>query len=487
MTGIDLTAIVPELILVLGGALLVCADAFVPARRSTFAALAAGLVAAAGVLRWTGQLPGRTWAGALLVDATGRFVDTYVLAATLLVIVLAAPYLKRTKAIHGEFFGLLLWAAAGAMVLAKAGHLVPAFVGLELLSVSLYVLNAYHSNSLVSLEAGFKYLMMGAFASAVLLFGIALVYGASGTLALVSPAMHERTGALAGSLLTYLGLGLIVAGLAFKLALFPFHAWAPDVYQGAPTPVTAFLSVVPKGAVLVLLARIAAATGPAALTSRWILLLAILAVASQTLGNLVAIAQRDLKRMLAYSGIAHMGYAILGIIAFGEDGLTGVLVYLAAYTFMNIAAFAVVSAFSEGEEEPHLIDDLAGQGWRRPVLSMTLAVAMFSLAGIPPTVGFVAKFLVFRAVIAQHLTWLAVVAVLNSLVSAFYYLRVVYLLYMRPLPRREPEYSEPWAVRVVGVVCVALMVGLGTLPGWLVAAAQLAGKVLLTAAAAPVE
>jgi NADH-quinone oxidoreductase subunit N len=273
-------------------------------------------------------------------------------------------------------------------------------------------------------------------------------------------------------------MALILAGFGFKLALVPFHAWAPDVYQGAPTPVTAFLSVVPKGAALIVLARIVADVLPQVVTPRWVPLLATVAVASQTLGNLVAIAQRDLKRMLAYSGIAHMGYALVGVVAFGLDGITGVLVYLAAYTFMNIAAFAVVSAFSESEDEPHLLTDLAGQGWERPFLSFTLAVAMFSLAGIPPTVGFVAKFLVFRAAVNEHLVWLAVVGVLNSLVSVFFYLRVVYYLYMKPLPRRAPSYSEPWPVRIVAGACALAMIVLGVAPAWLLNAGELAARTL---------
>jgi NADH-quinone oxidoreductase subunit N len=230
---------------------------------------------------------------------------------------------------------------------------------------------------------------------------------------------------------------------------------------------------------LVVLARTVASVAPQSLTPRWLPLLAVIAVASQTLGNLVAIAQRDVKRMLAYSGIAHMGYALVGIVAFGPDGLSGVLVYLAAYTFMNIAAFAVVSAFSENENEPHLITDLAGQGWQRPFLSFALAISMFSLAGIPPTVGFVAKFLVFRAAVNDHLVWLAVVGVLNSLVSVFFYVRVVYFLYMKPLPRRAPTYSEPWAVRIVAGVSALAMVVLGLLPGWLLTAAEQAARTLV--------
>ncbi len=479
MNPTDLTAILPELVLVLAGGVLVLADAFAPALRPRFGALTALAAAGALALRWSGALPGALWSGALIVDPLARFVDTYVLAALLLVAVMADPYLKRTGARYGEFYGILLWSAVGAMTLAKADSLLVLFIGLELLSIALYVLNAFHRDSVVSLEAGWKYLVVGAFASALLLFGIALLYGGAGSFSLREIALTAAGRPLAGNPLLLAGLALILAGFGFKLALVPFHAWAPDVYQGSPTPVTAFLSVVPKGVMLVALARAVASVAPQALTPRWVPLLAALAVASQSLGNLVAIAQRDVKRMLAYSGIAHMGYALVGIAAFGLDGVTGVLVYLAAYTVMNIAAFAVVSAFSESEDEPHLITDLAGQGWERPFLSFALAISMFSLAGIPPTVGFVAKFLVFRAAVNTGLTWLAVVGVLNSLVSVFFYVRVVYYLYMKPLPQRAPSYSEPWPVRIAAGACALAVIVLGTLPAWLVGAGELAARTLL--------
>jgi NADH-quinone oxidoreductase subunit N len=475
----DLAAIAPELLLVVMGAVLVLADAFAPALRPRFGALAGASAVAAAVLRWTGPLPGAVWSGALVVDPLARFVDSYILIAVVLVAVIAGPYLARTAASYGEFYGLLLFSAVGAMVLAKADSLLVVFIGLELLSISLYVLNAFHRESGVSLEAGWKYLVVGAFASALLLFGIALLYGATGTFSLAATARVAAGRPLAGNPLILAGLALALAGFGFKLALVPFHAWAPDVYQGSPTPVTAFLSVVPKGAMLVTLARVVAALAPQALTPKWLPLLATVAVASQVLGNLVAIAQRDVKRMLAYSGIAHMGYALVGVVAFGFDGLVGVLVYLAAYTVMNIAAFAVVSAFSESEDEPHLITDLAGQGWRRPFLSFTLALAMFSLAGIPPTVGFVAKFLVFRAAVNGGLAWLAVVGVLASFVSVFFYVRVVYYLYMKPLPQRAPVYLEPWPVRVAAGACALAIVGLGIFPSWLLNAAETAAKTLL--------
>jgi NADH-quinone oxidoreductase subunit N len=474
----DLAAVMPEIALVVAAALVVLADAFVPSLRNRFALLAGLGTVGALALRWLGPLPGSCWAGTLQVDALARFVDSYILVALLLVVLFADPYLRRTNARYGEFFGLLLWAAAGAMVVAKSEHLLTFFVGLELLSIALYVLNAFHRESGVSLEAGWKYLVVGAFASALLLFGIALVYGGTGTLSLGTMAARTVTPPPAGSTLILAGLALILAGIAFKLALVPFHAWAPDVYQGSPTPVTAFLSVVPKGAMLIVLARVVLALQPSTASPRWIALLATLAVASMTLGNLVAIAQRDLKRMIAYSGIAHMGYAVVGIVAFGFEGTAGVLVYMAAYTLMNIVAFAVISAFSESEDEPHLLTDLAGQGWERPTLSFALAVAMFALAGIPPTIGFIAKFLVFRAAVSQGLTWLAVVGVLNSLVSAFFYVRVVYYLYMRPLPKRAPDFSEPWPAKAAAVGAAIAIVALGVAPGWLLTLAETAARTL---------
>jgi len=479
VTLTEIATILPELVLVLAGCLLVLADAFAPVLRPRFGVVAAAAALAALVLRWTEPLPGAVWSGALTVDAMARFVDSYILVAVALVAIMADPYLARTKARFGEFYGLLLWAATGAMVMAKADHLLVVFIGLELLSIALYVLNAFHRESGLSLEAGWKYLVTGAVAAATLLFGVALLYGVTGSFSLraVAPLAADR--ALAGNPLAIVALALLLAGLGFKLALAPFHAWAPDVYQGSPTPVTAFLSVVPKGAALVVLARLVYALAPAAITPKWTTLLAGVAVLSMVIGNLVAIAQRDLKRMIAYSGIAHMGYAVVGIVAFGFEGLTGTLVYLAAYTVMNIAAFAVVSAFSESEDEPHLLTDLAGQGWERPWMAFALAVAMFSLAGIPPTAGFVAKFLVFRAAVNEHLVWLAVVGVLASLVSVFYYVRVVFYLYMKPLPKRAPRFVQPWPVRLVAGVCTLAIFALGVAPARVLAAAEAAARTLM--------
>jgi NADH-quinone oxidoreductase subunit N len=474
----DLASVLPELLLVLLGGLLVLADAFAPALRPRFAVLSTFGALTALALRWIEPLTGPVWSGALRVDALARFADTYFLIALILAIIIADPYLARTNARYGEFYGLLVWATVGGMVMAKADHLLAVFVGLELLSICLYALNAFHRDSGVSLESGWKYLVVGGFSAAILLFGVSLLYGASGTLS-ISQLEVAATHGLTSRPLVVVALALLLAGLGFKLALVPFHAWAPDVYQGAPTPVTAFLSVAPKGAALVVLARLVIALAPGIAIPHWTGLIAAVAVLSMTLGNLVAIAQRDLKRMLAYSGIAHMGYALVGLVAAGADGVAAVLVYMAAYTFMNIAAFAVISSFSESEDEPHLLTDLAGEGWKRPFLSFVLTLAMFSLAGVPPTAGFIGKFLVFRAAVDHGLVWLAVIGVINSLVSVFYYVRVVFYLYMKPLPKRVPKFAEPWPVRVAVALCGLGIVGLGVLPGWVVGAAEAAARTLV--------
>jgi NADH-quinone oxidoreductase subunit N len=265
---------------------------------------------------------------------------------------------------------------------------------------------------------------------------------------------------------------MVVGGLAFKLALFPFHGWAPDVYQGGPTPVTAFLSVVPKGAALIALLRIVANLDLTRVSEHWVIAASVIAVSSMFLGNLVAIVQRDIKRMLAYSGIAHMGYAMVAVIVAGHDGGAAVLVYLAAYTLMNMGAFAAIALMSERENEPHLISDLAGQGWRRPVVSLVLALCLFSLAGVPPFIGFTGKFVVFRAAINAGLVWLAVLGVINSLISAFYYLRVVYVMYMQPLPKREPAFAPAFSITAAGVLAAVGVVLIGLYPTPLLVAAQ---------------
>jgi NADH-quinone oxidoreductase subunit N len=469
----DLIAVAPEIILTVAAGVLLLIEAFLPRVRRYASELSALVVLTAAYARIRLDLPGDVWGGMLHIDRVASFVDLYILAAVFLSVWMAGAFLRRSDADHGEFYSLLLLAAVGAMVMASSVDALTLFLGLELLSIPLYALNAFLRRVPISVEAGLKYFIVGAFASAFLVYGFALLYGEAATTNLVT--MGARVVEAGGlSPLAAIGVAMVIGGLAFKLALFPVHGWAPDVYQGGPTPVTAFLSVVPKGAALVALLRIVDGMDLLRLSHEWVVAASVVAVASMTLGNVVAIVQRDIKRMLAYSGIAHMGYAMLAIIVAGAEGGAAVLVYLAAYTLMNIGAFAAVALFSESESEPHPISDLAGQGWRRPIVALALTICLFSLAGVPPFFGFTGKFVVFRAAVNGGFVWLAVIGVANSLISAFYYLRVVYVMYMQPEPRRAPAFGRAFSISWVAALSAVGVVVLGLFPTPVLTAAQAA-------------
>jgi len=456
-THADLIAIAPEIILTITAGLLLIVEAFLPGLRRHFSGLAMVGVLAAIWARLHFELPGAVWMGMLRIDELAAFVDVYILVAVVFTIAMAGPFLRRTEAEVGEFYALILLATVGAMVMASSVNLLPIFLGLELLSIPLYVLNAFLRRSQVSIEAGLKYFVVGAVASAFLVYGIALLYGATAST----------------------DLAVIGSQVAFKLALVPCHAWAPDVYQGGPTPVTAFLAVVPKGAALIVLLRLADGMDLLHISPQWVAAAAGIAVASQTLGNIVAIVQSDVKRMLAYSGIAHMGYVLVAVIVAGADGGAAVLVYLVAYTLMNMGAFASIAMLSEREDRPHFINDLRGQGYKRPIVALALTTCLFSLAGVPPFIGFTAKFVVFRAAVNEGFVWLAVIGVVNSLISAFYYLRVVYAMYMQPLPRREPKFRFSLQIGAVAAVAALGVLILGVYPTPILEAAQTAILVLV--------
>ena len=460
----DLFAVAPEIILAVAAGLILIVEAFMPPLRRYLSEFTLVAVGGAAWARLSLPLPGSVWSDTLHIDGLASFVDIYILAAVFWTVWMAGPFLRRVKADHGEFYSLLLLAAVGAMVMAASVNLLTIFLGLELLSIPLYVLNAFLRRTGISLEAGLKYFVVGAFASAVLVYGMALLYGASASMNLA--AVAGRVLADGGlNPLTAVGVAMVVGGLAFKLALVPCHGWAPDVYQGSPTPVTAFLSVVPKGAALIVLLRLADGMNLLSLSPKWVMALSILAVASQVLGNTVAIVQRDVKRMLAYSGIAHMGYALVAVLVAGADGGAAVLVYIAAYTLMNMGAFAAIAMMSEREDRPHLIDDLKGQGYNRPMAALTLTVCLFSLAGLPPFIGFTAKFMVFRAAVNHGFVWLAVIGVANSLLSAFYYLRVIYALYMESLPEREPKLEPSLPIAAAATLAALGVLVYGAYPG----------------------
>jgi len=470
-TFAEIIAISPEVILTIAAAMMLIIEAFLPGLRRYLSGLTMLSIAGAIWARLSLELPGAVWAGMLRIDQLTAFVDTYILIAAFFAVWMAGPFMRRTAAECGEFYALILFATVGSMVMACSVNLLTIFLGLELLSIPLYVLNAFFRRHEASVEAGLKYFVVGAFASAFVAYGMALLYGATASTNLVEIGRQVvELGSL--SPLTAVGFAMVVGGLAFKLALVPCHAWAPDVYQGSPTPVTAFLSVVPKGAALIVLLRMVEGMDLLQVSPRWVLAASVIAVVSQTLGNVVAIVQRDIKRMLAYSGIAHMGYALVAVIVAGTDGGAAVLVYLAAYTVMNMGAFACVAQLSEREDRPHLINDLSGQGYNRPVAALALTISLFALSGIPPFIGFTAKFVVFRAAINEGFVWLAVIGVINSLISVFYYVRVIYVLYMRPLPSRQPAYGfNLWICSAASVAALGTLL-LGIYPTPILAAAR---------------
>jgi NADH-quinone oxidoreductase subunit N len=392
-----------------------------------------GVLVAAGVsfYIWDGSNP--TLQDMLAADGYALYLDLTILAAAALALLFSIDYAERTGLAQGEYYTLLLLATAGMMLMAAAINLMTLFLALEILSIALYVLVGLDRAERRSGEAALKYFLLGAFASGFLLYGMALIYGQAGTVTLAGVRDYVASLSRPFPPLLTAGMGLIFVGLGFKVALVPFQMWVPDVYQGAPTSVTAFMSVGAKAAGFAALGRVATYTF-ASLRADWIWILAILAALTMTVGNLAALRQTNLKRMLAYSSIAHAGYILVGIAAGNELGISATLFYLLVYAFMNVGAFAIViivgrSAASESRGET--LDDFAGLAARRPGSAAAMGIFMLSLAGIPPLAGFLSKLYVFTAAVQADLTWLAILGVVNSVVSAYYYLRIVIVMYMK--------------------------------------------------------
>jgi len=482
MNRADWMLLLPEIVLCGGGVLVMMLEAISPALRRGFMALSLLTTAvAAWAVYWV--TPGHTVTGAeatfhglLETSPTTAAFSYVILIATGLCLLASQGYLRRERILAGEYHSLLLWCAAGLLLMLRATELLTVFLSLELLSLALYSLAAYHRRLAISGEAAIKYFLMGAFVSAFVLYGIALVYGATGTtrFAEIGPALAGQPDV---PVLAILGFLMLIAGFGFKMSLVPFHAWSPDTYQGAPSPFVAFLSVAPKVASALVLYRLLGAVvqgGGPVNVQRWSTVIAILSVLSMVVGNLLALVQRDLKRMLAYSGIAHMGYLLLALVTLDRSSLVPVLVYLLAYVLMNAGAFTVVTLLYSRPGEQHLISDLAGWGYRYPLLGGCLSVCMLSLGGIPPTVGFLGKYVVFLKAVGDGHVGLAVTGVVASLVGVFYYLRVVYYLYMKP-ETRQPEglLIDVWG-RTAAVVAALGTLALGIWPTgllqWLIAA-----------------
>jgi len=424
-----MNAVLPELILSVGGMLMILFAAFAPRAREAMAPLAVLILMATAISESMvagGVFFGGTWQ----TGALTQIFDLVFLLTALLATLFSREYLHRERIEGGEFYALLMWGTVGMMMMAKGLDLLIVVLGLEMLSICIFVLVGYHRRIAISNEASLKYFLMGAFATGFILYGTALFYGACGSTKLSDLANFFSTADPHNPLMT-IAFVMLIAGLGFKLALAPFHGWAPDVYQGAPTPIAAWLSVAPKAATLMALVRIFWAMAPVAEHAGWMRIVAVLSVLSMIIGNAVAIAQRDLKRMLAYSGIAHVGYMMIAMLTVRDDSVAAVAVYAVTYALMNVGAFGVVSMLAKNQNDPQTLDDIAGLGFRRPFYGLALSICMFSLSGLPPTAGFVAKFYIFKTAIESGHSSVALIGILTSIVSVYYYLRVVYFLYMK--------------------------------------------------------
>ncbi|TMG22213.1 MAG: NADH-quinone oxidoreductase subunit N [Chloroflexi bacterium] len=461
-------------------------DLVVPGRRGpalTVALLGLGLVAVLTAL--AGRTPGQAFGGAYTVDALTTFLDLLFISIVGLTIVFAPDYLEPRDLPIAEFAAVLVFALTGAMLIAASTDLLVLFLGLELMVLPGYLLAGFAKRDSLSTEGAIKYFLLGSFSSAIFLFGLAYVWGITGTTRVAEVAAELARVAAGGAALQpglALGLAFMTTGVAFKIAAVPFHYWTPDAYQGSPTPITGYLSVGPKvGAFALILRLFVGALGP--LRADWLDVIIVLAALTMTLGNLVALTQGNVKRMLAYSSIAHTGYMLVGLAAYAggrQEGLQGLLYYGAAYTFMNLGAFAVVAALQHRPGVTSALETFAGLGRREPLLGILMTLFLLSLTGIPPTAGFFAKAYVILAAVQAGgaLSVLAVIAVLNAAAAAFYYLRVVVYMFMRePVAETEPQrhsslvWAGLWATTVLTIV-------LGLVPGPLLSVVTDAAKAL---------
>lgn len=474
----DFYLLAPELTLTLLGFLVLALGLIFP-RLYSEALLAIVLIGFAVSLlfatqHWAGE-PATAFYGMITVDKFSVGFQCLFIISAGLTLMLSLNALEEKYLLYSEYFALIIFATVGMMLMASSAHLLTLFLGLETLSISLYILAGFRRTDAKALEASFKYFLLGAFASGFLLYGIALIYGSAGSASLTTlaetvarrqstePAPMPGLG-LGWQSLFITGVVLMVTGFGFKIALVPFHAWAPDVYQGAPTPISAFMTTGSKAAGFAALLRLLLASGIMA-DPIWQQIFWVIAVATMTIGNIIALRQENVKRMLAYSSIAHAGYILIGAIANNENGHAGILFYLLSYTFMNIGAFGVVALLAKPEQEYVNISEYRGLAYRRPFAALAMAIFMFSLSGIPPTAGFLAKFYVFSGAVQAGYIWLVIFGVINSMISLYYYLGIVVAMFMQePEGEKAPVTPLPAVVIALGIAVFATL-NLGLFPG----------------------
>ncbi len=454
-------AILPLTVLVLWASLLILVDLFIPDERKWLTALLAALGMVVSLILALTRTGAQQVAfdGMVVIDGFSIFLQALFLVSGLAAIALSHDYLKRMHIDRSEFYILLMYSISGMMLMSMAADLIVVFLALELLSIPLYVLAGFARPRVASEEAALKYFLLGAYAGGFVVYGVALVFGATGSTGLADIVSAIQAGTANLNLLA-IGAALILVGLGFKVAAVPFHMWTPDVYEGSPSPVTAFMSVGAKAGGFAALLRVFVIAFPV-LALDMTPILWVLAALTMILGNFVAIAQRNIKRLLAYSSIAHAGYILMAIVPYGQrdvspDAVASSLVYLVAYALTSFGAWAVVIALEKAEGGGLELEDYAGLARRYPLLAAAMAVFMLSFTGVPPTLGFVGKFYLFRTVIDGGFIGLAIIGVLTSLVSAYYYLRVVVFMYMR---EGEPQVtSAAWVNLTAGVAALATVV-----------------------------
>ncbi|MDT8440617.1 MAG: NADH-quinone oxidoreductase subunit N [Desulfuromonadales bacterium] len=474
--NVNLWAVMPSLILCCFGMGLLMINVFLPrgtTRHSVWISMIGLVVTALFVAKGWGN-PQYGFNDAVAMDNFAAFFSITFLVAAGLTILMSDEYLHREGYPVNEYYPLILFTTAGAMWMASGTDLLTIFLGLEVLSVCLYVLAGFFRGQVRSNEAGLKYFLLGCFSTGFLLYGIALIYGATGSIKLAEIGIFLNAhGSLLGNPMTLGGLGLLSIGFLFKIAIAPFHMWTPDVYEGAPTTITAFMSAGPKAAAFAAFIRILE-YGFFSLKPEWTAMLWGLAVLTMVIGNVIAISQTNIKRMLAYSSIAHAGYALVGMVAANEIGYSGVLFYLLAYAFMNIGAFAVLVLAGKKGEDNLTLEGFSGFGYKRPFLGVAMAIFLFALMGLPPTAGFAGKFYIFAGAIEAGYIWLAIIGVLNSAISLYYYLRVMVYMYFRDPVEDYAWVGMPVSVVVSIVIAIAGCLYLGIVPGFVMELAKLA-------------
>ena len=461
----DLSTALPEVVLSLVAMVILMLDFIVPKGRRDWL----GYLSVLGVLLTLMVLFGQwgatqsAFSGQYLIDPFALFFKIVFLASAGLIILMSIGYLRGEGADRGEFYALILFATLGMMLMASAVDLLILYIGLVTMSICIYVLAGFLKRERRSNEAALKYLLMGGFSSAIILYGMVMLYGLTGATGLKEIASALTADTLSNPALI-LAMVMLAAGFGFKIAAVPFHMYIPDVYEGAPTPITALLSAASEIAGLVILLRVFLVAIPG-LQDRWALLFYVLSLLTMTVGNVVAIAQSNIKRMLAYSSIAHIGYLLIGVVAGRELGISATLLYTVVYALMTLGAFAMVILLCVGEVKGERIDDFTGLAQRSPMAAAAMLILLLSLAGVPPTAGFVGKLYLFGAAIERGYILLALIAVVNSAISLFYYMKVAVAMYMRDLPPAGLALSPSRPLRVVLFVTVVGTLVIGIYPG----------------------